>query len=483
MEHGDQPDQGGYAAVKAVIEKAKAESQSQGIDTVVLDAGDFSDGNAFFFADEGRHSWRIIDAMGFDAIAVGNHDWLVGPDHMNQIASALRLKTPFLAANIRFSAEHASIDRAVDPFVEIRRDDLKIGILGLTTDELVYRWRVRDGSIGNPALTAKKYLPTLKSRNDLVLILSHLGLKTDIKTIAQTEGADLVVGGHSHTTLHAPVIAQDLNGNPVPIVQAGSHGEWVGSILMDVEPGQKPILKDYHLIPVAAVEGESPEAAPIRTLVTEGRRLLEQRYSPEWLYETIGFSSQAIERPKEASTAWGSFFMETIRESAGADLSIDPGEFHGVSQPAGIVTRETLMKAYPRVFEMKNLLGWSIWKIRVPGWMIHLLIDQVVRQGLHINTAGLTFEVESSEKGARVKHVKINGRSVNWMKNYTMAVTEGIGRGAVEISTLLQLFFNPRDTGVPVWTALERRLVAAGGDFARAPGSTTAGMIASPRVP
>ena len=106
-----------------------------------------------------------------------------------------------------------------------------------------------------------------------------------------------------------------------------------------------------------------------------------------------------------------------------------------------------------------------------------ILVDQVVQQGLHLNTSGLTFDVESTKDGASAKNIRIQGKKVFWLKNYTMAVTEGIGRGAVEISFLLQLFFSPRDTGVPVWTALENQLRASGGDFVGAGGSTPLGMI------
>ncbi len=478
MEQSDEPGRGGYAAVKATLERAKSSASARGIDSIQLDAGDFSDGHTFFFADEGRQSWRVIDAMGYDAVTVGNHDFLVGPAGMDEILANVRPRTPFLAANMRFDASFPNARREILPYVEIERAGLRIAVLGLTTDELIYRFRMKDGGgIGNPARAALRHLAALRSRNDLVVVLSHIGVKADLKLIPQVSGVDLVVGGHSHTTLHSPIEIRDRSGNAVPIVQTGSHGDWVGRMLVDVEPGQPMKVVEYELIPVESSLNDSVEGEPIRRLVAESRRLLEARYGSDWLYRPIGFTNTPLTRPKDQTTAWGSFFMETIRQTAAADVALDPGEFHGPSQPAGVITPETLMTSYPRVFETKNLMGWTVWKIRVPGWMIQLLVDQVVKQGLHLNTAGLTFEAESRSSGATVKNVKVQGRRIQWFKNYTLAVTEGIGRGAVEISVLLQLLFSPRDTGIPVWTALEDRLKTSGGDFVGTYGSTPLGMI------
>ena len=478
MEQSDTPGRGGYAAVKAVLEQTRRRAASQGVDSILLDAGDFSDGNTFFFADEGKQSWRVMDAMGYDAVAVGNHDWLVGPGQMDTIARDVAPRTPFLAANLRFDSDKRYIRSAVRPSVELERGGLKIAVVGVTTDELVYRFRMNNGGgIGDPVAAVNAQVPKLRARNDLVIMLSHIGAASDVKVVSKIRGVDLVVGGHSHTTLRAPVTVRDRDGRSVPIVQAGSHGDWVGRMLVDVEPGRPVQVVEYELIPVDSSAGESPEGAAMAALVTESRRLLEKRYGAEWLYDAVGFSNTPFQRPKDASTAWGSFFMETVRSTAKADLAVDPGEFHGPSQPAGVITHEKLMTAYPRVFEMKHQMGWNVWRIKVPGWMIQILVDQVVAQGLHLNTAGLTFDVDSTKDGASAKNIRIQGRKVFWLKTYTMAVTEGIGRGAVEISFLLQLFFNPRDTGVPVWTALENRLRASGGDFVGSGGSTPLGMI------
>ncbi|MBU6375792.1 MAG: 5'-nucleotidase C-terminal domain-containing protein, partial [Bdellovibrionales bacterium] len=381
------------------------------------------------------------------------------------------------AANVTISKDHANLRKTLKPYVEITRGGLKIAILGITTDELVYRWRIKGGGVDLPATTAWKYLPTLRARNDLVIVLSHLGTPADLDLVSKTSGIDLIVGGHSHTRLESPVNAKDLLKRSVPVVQAGEHGNFIGRMLVKVSDDKKMQILKYQLVPVKSEAGQSSDADEIRRLVTEARSLLEQKYSSSWLYETVGFTNIPMVRPKESATVWGGFFMETIRRSASADISLDVGEFHGVSQPAGLITQESLMKSYPRVFDIKQTMGWNIWKIKVPGWMLQLMLDQVVKQGLYMNTAGLTYEVNSAVTGASTRNMKIQGKKIDWFKQYNIAVTEGVGRGTLEISWLLQKMFAPRDTGVPVWTALEKRLRENGGTFAGSAAASPVGMI------
>jgi 2',3'-cyclic-nucleotide 2'-phosphodiesterase (5'-nucleotidase family) len=456
---------GGYAAVKAVIERLKRDAASRGIDSVTLDAGDFSEGSQFFFADKGKQTWRIIDSMGFDAVTIGNHDWLIGAQQMEEIFSTLRPRTPFLAANMRIDRKFPWLHRGIKSAIELERDGLKIAILGVTTDELVYRWRMNAGGIGAPLTSVEQLAPTLKNRNDLVIALTHLGVMEDIKLVGRTRDIDLVVGGHSHTRLSTPLSIKNKSGALVPIVQTGEHGQWVGSLILDVEPGKAAKVLSYELVPVRTEEGTSPEAAVIASMTETARKQLESRYTPEWLYDTVGFSELPMERPVTRYTQWGNFALEAIREAAGADLAIDPGEFHGSSQDAGVITNETIIKSYPRVFEVNNPMGWTVWKIRAPGWLLKFLFEYVTNNGLHMNVAGLTFDSDSSSGKVKISNIRVQGKPIKSFKNYTIGVTEGIGRGAIEITFLLQLAFSPKNTGFPVWGVLERKLRETGGSF------------------
>ncbi|MFN7683984.1 MAG: bifunctional metallophosphatase/5'-nucleotidase [Oligoflexia bacterium] len=471
LEGSEHPDWGGYAAVKAVIDRLKADARSRGIESVVLDAGDFSEGSQFFFSDRGRQSWRIIDSMGYDAVTVGNHDWLIGASQLEAIFRELNPRTPFLAANLNIDKKFSALRKGIQGFIEFERDGLRIAVLGVTTHELVYRWRMNAGGIDSPVQSVSRWAPVLKSRNDLVIGLTHIGVMEDMALIGKTRGLDVVVGGHSHTKLGLPLMIRNQEQRPVPLVQAGMHGEWVGSLILEVDTlSERPVqVLDSKLIAVKPSQLTSPEdlasSAEISESIVKARTQLEERYTSSWLYEPIGFSPLPLDRPIDSYTPWGNFVLHSIREAAGAEIALDPGEFYGTSQPAGVITNETLMKSYPRVFEVNKPMGWSVWKVKVPGWMLKYVLEYVTQSGLHLNVAGLTFRTESSNGKVKVSGLRVNGNKVNPLRAYTVAVTEGIGRGAVEISILLRLAFAPKDTGIPVWKVLETKLRQSGGHF------------------
>ena len=72
----------------------------------------------------------------------------------------------------------------------------------------------------------------------MIICLSHLGWKiqgtTDDDVIPQTEGLDLVLGGHSHSYLEQLEYVNDQTGKPVPVDQNGKHAIWVGRIEMEL---------------------------------------------------------------------------------------------------------------------------------------------------------------------------------------------------------------------------------------------------------
>ena len=471
MEEADAPGSGGYAAVKATIDRLKAEARDRGMDTLVLDAGDFSEGNEFFFADEGRTSWSIMDQMGYDAVAIGNHDFLVGLGQMDKILSSVKPTTPFLSANLTIDpqAKVPALRRHVKPYVELNRAGVKIAVLGLLTDELVYRWRLDKADLTPPDFEARSHVPALRNRNDFVIVLSHLGFNVDIGLARAVDGVDLIVGGHSHTTLETPFPAPNRLGGRVPIVQVGQHGRLVGDLVVDVEPGKPMKVLSYRLVPVFKDAGGD---ALIDRRVAQARVQLEDRYGKEWLYKVIGISEIPLEQPLLQSTNWGNYCADSFMNAAGADLALDVGEFYGNTRPAGFVTREDLISMYPRTFDTRKASGWNVWTIRAPGWLIRYVLETAANSSLHLNTAGVTFERTKDPKTGKVglRKIRIKGRKLRALREYTLAVTEGIGRGALELSTVLALFFQPRDTGIPVWASIENHIRSQGGRI-RAPAS------------
>jgi 5'-nucleotidase/UDP-sugar diphosphatase len=454
MNHAEDPGVGGYAAVKGLLDELREESRAQQIETLTLDAGDFTEGSIYYLADYGAGSWRAMSAMGYDAVALGNHDWLMGERELNHVVNQVRPSFPVLAANFIFSAQSAGLARHFKQTAEFRRAGIKIGVLGLTTDELLFNWAMEDsgGFINSAEDEARRQLPGLRARNDLVIALTHLGVKADRRVAERVGGIDLVVGGHSHTTLAQAELARAPDGRTVPIVQTGMHGQFVGEILLDVQPGKPVQMLSYRLVPVRA---NGPRDASIDRIVAETNERIESEYGRDWLNEVIGQAEVPLENPAHVghATVWGSFAAEAMRQAGQAEAAVDTAEFVGQGQPAGPVTRRQLFVLYPRMFDLERRHGWNVWTVDVQGRVLKLALQKGIEGGATLDLAGISFSPSGD--------LLIQDRPVQSRRFYRVAVPEGIVRGGFGISSALKAILrHPRDTGVPVWDANERLLRA-----------------------
>ncbi len=182
---------GGYAALKAAMDKLRSEAAEQGIETLVLDGGDFSEGTQHYFADGGAWSWKMLDALGFDAVTLGNHDYLMGMPQLDRLVGRVNPAFRLVCANLDAWGDFPNLERHLRPYAEFRRAGARIGVMGLTADAFEYRWRVGQLAIDSSYEAVSRFLPELRSRNDFVIALSHLGIGDERRLARSTTGFDL----------------------------------------------------------------------------------------------------------------------------------------------------------------------------------------------------------------------------------------------------------------------------------------------------
>jgi 2',3'-cyclic-nucleotide 2'-phosphodiesterase (5'-nucleotidase family) len=459
---------GGFAQLKAKIESLKAEAAIQGCESLVVDAGDFSEGTQYFLADRGEWSWRLMDQLGYDAVALGNHDFYVGQNELDRIVGNVQPRTPILSANFNHSKSLKNLSQHFKPYIELKRAGVKIAIIGLVTDSVVWKWRAGKNVIQNAQRTLDMYIDELSSRNDYVIVLSHLGRSADHKLVSFGVGVDLVVGGHSHNFLEKPDYELDMFNKSIPIVQAGQHGEVIGRLMVDVKKG-KPMemMKDgYSLI---EIENTGPKDGTIAQWIDRAKQRLNDQYGEKWLHEVIGHSEINWVVPRKKTTPWGFFVNEAMKRAVQADVAIEDvgGAIYGDNLPAGPVTREKLFRSYARVFDANARYGYTIWTVDARGWALKAAIKQIMDQGFEIKPRGMTFDAKRYWKyGYHISNLRLNGNKVGNFEMVKIAMPEGIVRAIKEASPFKFaqiLLHNPRDTGVPVWFALEDELNRQGG--------------------
>ncbi len=199
-----------------------------------LHAGDFDQGTSYFSVLGGDIEVDLINALKYDCITLGNHEFDNGVDELARRLA--KVKCPVVCANYDFS--NVALAKYVKPYTILKKAGMKIGIIGLMPDiTILVPKEVSDRIPGFVnAEVVNKWAEYLKNEKkcDIVIALTHIGFEgepyTDPTLVSRTRGVDLVVGGHSHTYLKAVHYEKNLDGVPVPIVQDGEWGLYVGNL-------------------------------------------------------------------------------------------------------------------------------------------------------------------------------------------------------------------------------------------------------------
>lgn len=228
---------GEYMGKGGVIEQAVYIDEVRGAESpenvLLLHAGDFSQGTSYFTEMGGDMEIAVLNAMSFDAVCLGNHEFDNGVEELSRRLAGLEM--PVLCANYDFTS--TPLEGLVRPYAIIEKAGRKIGIIGLLTDvssvvdpQIASMLKYQD-----PASIADKYALMLKDMGcDLIIALTHLGyegeLYTDQDLVRNTGYLDVVIGGHSHTFLKKQVRMKDRRGRKVVIVTDGKWGLDIGKL-------------------------------------------------------------------------------------------------------------------------------------------------------------------------------------------------------------------------------------------------------------
>lgn len=229
---GAQGGMGGVIERAAYVDSVRTAVGKKNV--LLLHAGDYSQGTSYFTELGGDIEIDLINAMKYDVVTLGNHEFDNG---IEELARRLgNLKCPVVCANYDFS--ELVLGKYVKPYAIVRKGGMKIGVIGLLTDVT----RVVQRSIADKMKrfddieVANKWADYLKNEEhcDMVIALTHIGFDSvgmnDPALVAGTRNIDLVVGGHSHTFLTDAEYRNNLDGSPVPIVQDGCWGLFVGQV-------------------------------------------------------------------------------------------------------------------------------------------------------------------------------------------------------------------------------------------------------------
>lgn len=251
---------GGYARHKTVIDELRREARNP----LVLSAGDVFQGTLYFNVYEGLADLACMNAIGYQCMTLGNHEFDRGPEPLKRFAEAARF--PLLAANLDCSAEPLLAD-LVRPSTVIRTPDGSVGIVGAITPSLP------EIASPGPNVTLKPLRESVQAEVDrlrdevqAVILVTHIGYAEDLELARQLRGVRVILGGHSHTLLGGheipdfpaprgefPTIVPNADGEDCAVFQAWCWGLVVGTArVVFGEGGRLLRVSENRAIPVPA---------------------------------------------------------------------------------------------------------------------------------------------------------------------------------------------------------------------------------------
>ncbi|MXQ09605.1 multifunctional 2',3'-cyclic-nucleotide 2'-phosphodiesterase/5'-nucleotidase/3'-nucleotidase [Alphaproteobacteria bacterium GH1-50] len=416
---------GGAARMVTAIADAKARNENW----LLLDAGDQFQGTLFFQYYKGDVQAEIMNKLGFDAMAVGNHEFNNGPEGLASFVE--KVEFPVLMSNADISME-AALSGLIQKSVVIEKAGERIGIVGVTprnNDELSSPGPNIIFTDPSPAIQAEVDRLTEEGINKII-VLSHSGFATDLVIAQNTTNVDLIVGGHTNTFLSNTDDGADgpyperMNG--VPIVQAYAFGKYLGELQLTFDDGGNVIEAVGEPILIDASVAEDAETKARIAELAEPLDEIRNRV----VAQSAGFieGDRSVCRVEEC--AMGNLVADAMLDRV-KDLGIDIAFANSGGIRSSIDEGEVTMGEVMTVLPFQNTLA----TFSASGQTLIDALENGVSQveevaGRFPQVAGMTFTWDpSAEPGSRIVSVEVGGQPIDPAATYGVVTNNYVRNG------------------------------------------------------
>jgi 5'-nucleotidase/UDP-sugar diphosphatase len=380
--------------------------------SLLLSAGDMIQGNNWANLSKGESVIELMNAMDFDAMVVGNHEFDFGQGVLKKRIS--EAKFPIVGANVESLED-------LRPYVIKEVKGIRVAIMGVVTDDLPATSHPRNVTglkFVSPIETVEKYVKEVKGNANVLIVLSHIGFPMDRILAEKVEGIDVIVGGHSHAKVPQPVRVRDT-----VIVQAWEHGKALGVLDLTLKEG-RVVHYEGHLEEITPKIGkENPMILAIVKKYNQRMGAVLDEKTGETEVDLDGERRNVRKR----ETNFGDFIADVVREVSGADVAIING--------GGI--RASIRKGEIRVKDIYTALPFDnyIVAIRLNGRQIGGALEHGVstveeEEGRFPQVSGLTFTYSrSGKRGSRIKEIFVAGKAIDPEREYVVATNDFLAVG------------------------------------------------------
>lgn len=396
---------------------------------LLLSAGDVFSGTLYFNEFNGLADLEFMNLMKYDAMTFGNHEFDKGTATLDAFVEGA--KFPFVSANVDFSADANLNDDFKDVvsttagtngeiyngIVKVVNGE-KVGIFGLTTAETEYISSPGEGvKFEDYLVAAENAVKAFKDAGvNKIVALSHLGFMdgggdNDVTLAKTVDGIDVIVGGHSHDKLTAPVI--DTTGaEATVIVQANEYNKFLGTLDVEFDKDGKVVGHLGKLIEVAPLN-EDAEAkallAPYKAKVDETKNLVVGKTT----VELVGGNPAARTAETNLGNAIADGMLAKAKTiNANTVIALQNGGGVRISVPAGDITLGQVQTVMPfaNALAIMELTGAEL-----EAALEHAVSIAPKANGAFLQIAGMKYTYDSRKPaGERVVAVEVKGTDGNY---------------------------------------------------------------------
>ncbi|WP_251029206.1 MULTISPECIES: bifunctional UDP-sugar hydrolase/5'-nucleotidase [unclassified Bacillus (in: firmicutes)] len=474
--------------VTAVKEVRKSKPQA-----LLVDAGDVFSGTLYFNEFKGQADLRFMNLMKYDVMTFGNHEFDLGSSAEGHQALADFIKGakfPFVSSNVDFSKD----DKFKGLFSDLisskpeqgkiyngivkQVDGQKVGFFGLTTEETKDISSPGSIEFENYLEEAEKAVKAFKGMGvNKIVAVSHIGYDdnaaydNDLTLAAKVKGIDVIVGGHSHTQLDAPIVVdQDDKGKkkePTVIVQGYQYSDYLGTIDVEFDKQGKIVGQAGKLIKLSEKQDDVEAAKVLETYSSKIKELKETK--------TGATAVKALETPRDAGdatkpsvrkneTELGNLITDGMLSKAKEFNKDTVMAFqNGGGIRAGIDQGEITLGEILTVLPFGNTLA----TMKLTGAEINEALEHSVslapkENGGFLHVSGMKFSYDSSkEAGNRVTKVEVLGQDGTYSeldaaKEYVVATNAFTAKGGDGFTVFKKAYEEGRvtDIGLADWENL-----------------------------
>jgi sulfur-oxidizing protein SoxB len=418
---------GGFAHLATLVKRVRAQRPG----SLLMDSGDTWQGSATALWTRGADMVGACKLLGVD-IMTGHWEFTYGIERVREIVEQeLSGSIEFLAQNVLLTEDAAFDEKpAYDqesgvvfkPYTLREVNGVPVGIIGQAfpyTTLANPRYLIEDWSFGIRDEQMQGMVDRVRGEGaQVVIVLSHNGMDTDLKMASRVTGVDAILGGHTHDGVPRPSVISNAGGKTL-VVNSGSNGKFLSVLDLDVREGR---VRDYRFKMLPVFANMLPADPEMAAYIEKVRAPYTDR-----LNEELAVTETTLYRRGNFSGTFDQLIIDASMAVRDAEIAFSPGFRWGTSLlPGDSITMERLMDQTGITYAKSTLNEMT-------GENIKLILEDIADNlfnpdpyyqmgGDMVRVGGLRFTMDPAKKiGDRLSELELNGKPLDPSKTYKVA--------------------------------------------------------------